>query len=90
MLKGEDYTEMPIITIIHITHDLDAVKECRNVIGLENGRIFYEGPAADFLGKVTGRGVGRGAAYVVIVAGICMAAVAAYIMVPKCIRELEK
>jgi energy-coupling factor transport system ATP-binding protein len=36
-------------TIIHITHDLDAVKECGNVIGLENGRIFYEGPAADFL-----------------------------------------
>ena len=36
-------------TIIHITHDLDAVKECRNVIGLEKGRIFYEGPAGDFL-----------------------------------------
>lgn len=48
------------------------------------------GLAADFIGKVTGRGVGRGSAYVVIVAGICMAIVAAYIMVPKCIRELEK
>ncbi len=36
-------------TIIHITHDLDAVKESKNVIGLENGRIFFEGSTAEFL-----------------------------------------
>ena len=36
-------------TIIHITHDLDAVKEAKEVIGLEEGRIFYKGSAADFL-----------------------------------------
>ena len=38
-------------TIIHITHDLDAVKEAKNVIGLEGGRIFYEGTSNDFLSK---------------------------------------
>ena len=36
-------------TIIHITHDLDAVNEAKDVIGLENGKIFYMGSAAGFL-----------------------------------------
>ena len=36
-------------TIIHITHDLDAVNEARDVIGLEEGRIFYTGSASEFL-----------------------------------------
>ena len=38
-------------TIIHITHDLDAVKEAQTVIGLECGRIFYNGSVWDFLAK---------------------------------------
>ena len=38
-------------TIIHITHDLDAVKEAGDVIGLEEGRIFFNGTSADFLKK---------------------------------------
>ena len=36
-------------TIIHITHDLDAVKEAERVIGLEEGRVFYDGNREDFL-----------------------------------------
>ncbi len=47
------------------------------------------GAAADALGKVSGRGVGRGAAAVVVIAGICMAAVSASILLSKSIRELE-
>ncbi len=47
-------------TIIHITHDLEAVKEAQSVIGMEDGRIFYDGSAAEFLNapllvkKITG------------------------------------
>ena len=40
-------------TIIHITHDLDAVKEAQNVIGLEAGKIFFEGSAKEFLSGPT-------------------------------------
>ena len=47
------------------------------------------GAAADALGKLGGRGVGRGAAAVVVIAGICMAAVSASILLSKSIRELE-
>ncbi|MBO4534280.1 MAG: ATP-binding cassette domain-containing protein [Treponema sp.] len=36
-------------TIIHITHDLEAVKEAQNVIGMENGGIFYNGLVSGFL-----------------------------------------
>lgn len=36
-------------TIIHITHDIEAVSKAQKVIGLDNGRLFYEGSAADFL-----------------------------------------
>ena len=47
------------------------------------------GAAADVLGKVSGRGVGRGAAAVVLIAGICLAAVSASILLSRSIRELE-
>lgn len=47
------------------------------------------GSAADALGALTDRGVGRGAALVIIIAGICQALMAVAIMTPKCIRELE-
>ncbi len=40
-------------TIIHITHDLDAVKEAQNVIGLEAGKIFFEGSTKEFLSGPT-------------------------------------
>ncbi len=36
-------------TIIHITHDLEAVKETERVIGLDKGHLFYEGPTQIFL-----------------------------------------
>ena len=38
-------------TIIHITHDVDAVQQAAFVIGLEEGKIFYNGTARDFLSK---------------------------------------
>ena len=47
------------------------------------------GVTADALGRVSGRGVGRGAAAVVIMAGICLALVSVSISFPKSIRELE-
>ena len=48
------------------------------------------GAAADALGKLTGKGVGRGAAIVVIAAGIMLALTATPILFPKSIRKLEK
>ena len=48
------------------------------------------GSAADALGNITGRGVGRGSAFVVVIAGICLAAVAVVVMIPESIRDLEK
>ena len=47
------------------------------------------GMAADALGRIGGRGVGRGAAAVIIIAGLCLAAAAASILFPKSIRKLE-
>ena len=47
------------------------------------------GAAADALGSIGGRGVGRGAALVVIIAGLCLALTATAILVSKSIRELE-
>ncbi|MCR4792414.1 MAG: MFS transporter [Lachnospiraceae bacterium] len=47
------------------------------------------GAAADVIGKVSGRGVGRGAAYVIMISGIFMALTAVSIMFAKSIRELE-
>lgn len=35
-------------TIIHITHDLDAIKEANNVIGINKGNVFYNGTCCDF------------------------------------------
>ncbi len=48
------------------------------------------GAAADALGRVNDMGVGRGAALVIIAAGICMALTAAMILIPESIRKLEK
>ncbi len=47
------------------------------------------GVAADALGNITGRGVGRGAAYVVDVAGICLAIVAVICARTRSVRQLE-
>ncbi len=47
------------------------------------------GAAADALGSIGGRGVGRGAALVVVIAGLCLALTATAILVSKSIRELE-
>lgn len=48
------------------------------------------GTAADALGSIGGRGVGRGAALVVIFAGVCLALTAALILTSKSIRALEE
>ena len=48
------------------------------------------GAAADALGRIGGRGVGRGAAAVIMIAGACLAATAASILLPKSIRKLEQ
>ena len=47
------------------------------------------GAAADKLGSLSGRGVGRGSAMVVILAGILLALTAIMVMFPGSIRELE-
>ena len=47
------------------------------------------GTAADTIGRVSGRGVGRGAAFVILAAGVLLAAMAGLILFPRSIRELE-
>jgi MFS family permease len=47
------------------------------------------GVTADALGRIHGRGVGRGAALVILISGICLAVTAALILLPKSIRKLE-
>jgi len=47
------------------------------------------GTAADALGRMNGQGTGKGAAVVIVIAGICLAVTAAAILVPKSIRDLE-
>lgn len=47
------------------------------------------GTAADALGRIGGRGVGRGAAAVVVAAGICLSLTAAGTLFPKSVRLLE-
>lgn len=47
------------------------------------------GVAADTLGSVTGAGVGRGSAYVIIIAGICLAITSVSILFTGSIRKLE-
>ena len=47
------------------------------------------GIAADALGKISGRGVGRGAAMVVIIAGLLLAATSTLILMSGNIRTLE-
>jgi len=48
------------------------------------------GAAADAIGKMSGRGVGRGAAGVVLISGICLTIVSASIQLSCSIGELEK
>lgn len=48
------------------------------------------GAAADAIGKMSGRGVGRGAAGVVLISGICLTIVSASIQLSRSISELEK
>lgn len=36
-------------TVIHITHDLDAVSKAKRVIGLKKGKIFFDGLVSEFL-----------------------------------------
>ena len=48
------------------------------------------GAAADAIGKMSGRGVGRGAAGVVLISGICLTIVSASIHLSRSIGELEK
>ena len=48
------------------------------------------GTAADALGRIGGRGVGRGAALVIALAGICLAVTASAILFPKSVRKLEQ
>ena len=48
------------------------------------------GAAADAIGKMSGRGVGRGAAGVVLISGICLTIVSASIQLSRSIGELEK
>ena len=49
----------------------------------------FSGQAADMLGKARDRGVGRGAALVVVLAGTALALTAISILCSKSIRELE-
>ena len=50
---------------------------------------IFSGAAADALGKLSGRGVGRGAALVIFFAGILLAVTAMMILFTKSIRKLE-
>ena len=59
------------------------------VLGLNAAAYALSGVAADALGKVNGRGVGRGAALVILISGICLAVTAALVLLPKSIRKLE-
>lgn len=36
-------------TVIHITHELDAIKRVQHVIGIEKGKLFFDGSAQDYL-----------------------------------------
>lgn len=47
------------------------------------------GAAADAFGKLTGQGTGRGAAHVILIAGVLLTATAAVIPLMKSIREIE-
>ena len=57
------------------------------------GYVFaygLSGTAADVLGKLTGRGVGRGSAFVIMIAGICLSLSALSVFISRNVRELEK
>ena len=48
------------------------------------------GAAADLLGKAGNRGVGRGSALVIMIAGVLLTVTAAAVLLPESIRQLEK
>ena len=48
------------------------------------------GVMADAIGSITGQGVGRGAAWVILIAGVFLALTAAVILFSGSIRELEQ
>ncbi len=48
------------------------------------------GALADALGRVSGLGVGRGAAWVIVAAGAALTLIASAVLLPKSIRQLEK
>ena len=57
------------------------------------GYVFaygLSGTAADVLGKLTGRGVGRGSAFVIMIAGICLSLSALSVFISRNVRKLEK
>ena len=35
-------------TIIHVTHDIEAIKEAEKIIGMKDGKLFYTGSCEDF------------------------------------------
>ena len=35
-------------TILHVTHDIEAIKEAENIIGMKDGKIFYNGSCEAF------------------------------------------
>ncbi len=51
-------------TIIHITHDVEAVMEADRILGMENGKIYFDGDKKrfvenpDFLKRITGNPLG--------------------------------
>ena len=47
------------------------------------------GAAADAAAALSGQGVGRGAAMVIVVSGICLSVTAAMVLIPDSIRKLE-
>ena len=48
------------------------------------------GAAADAVGSMTGLGVGRGAAAVMLAAGVCLAVIASSLFIPQSIKALEQ
>lgn len=38
-------------TIIHITHDMDAIREADNIIGMEEGKLYYNGDAKTYFSQ---------------------------------------
>lgn len=46
--KFIDYWHKKGNTIIHITHELDSIKQSEHVIGIKEGKVFFDGSTKDF------------------------------------------